>query len=711
MQVSAPRTTIVDQLKEKLEPDFHKRKAIVILKSQEYLSVRDGQIEAKILQLGKAGKLKVLRPEKEVADLEIRDEEVLIVATITDSVPKHHDSNPPPSSNNNPPPDSTASNSAASNSPASNSTASNSTASNLNLNVQPDSNTSALSGSQDIIMSTFDGNHPAQGFTCNEAEASHLQAVRHSNYSISSTTNTIKQFHFNEDLANAAIFFPFAFGLRGIQNFHFKFPTHNWPFRMFIQVKNTDMQKPALYSYCPKNDFLFSYGKLFRFLAEVQSASNQSDHHRMLLQAAYIVKFANRHIKRYLKKQDFHLLTVYINRYTGSAQRRVVYQLGDKVKYTVAHSFNLNEVEEIQLFLRELYNLASWTQANTSQDDVRESENAVTALETESNNSAKAPEVATWTGKPSRSEPEDGFSSHPPPSRRQRTADGEDTSVEAEAILQLDEKGYCVASRLQKNKSSIDWTPLNPLPHRLWAAYKNTDIKRSNPLIAKQLSKSSLCELKILQYLHANPDPSSHIIALASHFTVGTGTYLIFPKLNCVDENALFHGRIKQPCQSLVEGVAYLHTNGIAHLDLKLDNLLYDGDGQLKIIDFDIAVQVQNEEEEIEGYRGTLGWTAPEIGHKGGPKQRYSPIKADRWACGRVLQIFTQYEPTRAFLALAQNLTKQNPSERPSIVQWWNSQADPGRVITDHPRRKFDDFNKVLGSSAKKARKIEAMMV
>ena len=38
--------------------------------------------------------------------------------------------------------------------------------------------------------------------------------------------------------------------------------------------------------------------------------------------------------------------------------------------------------------------------------------------------------------------------------------------------------------------------------------------------------------------------------------------------------------------KQLLQGVAYLHRNGIAHRDIKLENLLLCGDGHLKITDF-----------------------------------------------------------------------------------------------------------------------------
>ncbi|KAH9952844.1 kinase-like domain-containing protein, partial [Russula dissimulans] len=84
----------------------------------------------------------------------------------------------------------------------------------------------------------------------------------------------------------------------------------------------------------------------------------------------------------------------------------------------------------------------------------------------------------------------------------------------------------------------------------------------------------------------------------------------------------------------LIRGVAFLHKLCIAHRDIKPDNLLVDQEICLKIIDFDIAMQVKDEDEEVDGQCGTKHWIAPEIEEK----LMYSPIKADRWSTGRVLR-------------------------------------------------------------------------
>ncbi|RXW20038.1 hypothetical protein EST38_g5794 [Candolleomyces aberdarensis] len=503
----------------------------------------------------------------------------------------------------------------------------------------------------------------------------------------------------SEDFANAAIFFPFSFGLRQNPDFEFRFSDYSWPFKLFIRVAQ------KLYSYRPKSDFLFSSGLLPRFFAQVQSEPySTEDKFYMLLQAGSLLQFVNTHMEKYQEKKDLSLVVAYIDKF-GRAERMIVYQdqNDDKVKYTKPRIFNLNAKTELLEFLRELYNLASWV-ATESEEDVADASIKVSSLKAALNAAAKKPGVSAWTTKPSRNQSEDEFTEQEPASQRWRTGDGRDEFAE-----QLEVAGYEVEPLVFEDSLGV------PPPSRIRTVYKRSDVEQKTPLIAKRIRKSSSQELEILQYLHAKPSVSPYIIALVAHFAVDTATYLIFPALARIYEESLRHGEIKQPCQSLVNGVAYLHANRVAHLDLKLDNLLYDKEtGQLKIIDFDIAVRVKDEDQEIEGYRGTPGCTAPEMGNEGGPKRRYSAIKADRWACGLVLKTFLKYEPTNGFSTLAERLMATDPSERPSLVEWCNTLAVRGDsggakdmklagTTVDHRRKHSDDCG-VLEPLAKKTK-------
>jgi serine/threonine protein kinase len=134
-------------------------------------------------------------------------------------------------------------------------------------------------------------------------------------------------------------------------------------------------------------------------------------------------------------------------------------------------------------------------------------------------------------------------------------------------------------------------------------------------------------------------------------------------------------------CFQFIEGVAFLHQHNVAHCDLKPGNVVVDTkyglttSPRLFIIDFGLAQFVESEETMEEGWCGTPQWTAPELGSRDGPVQRYSPILADRWVCGRMIQYFAKYIPThddentQNLLAFAQRLLSINPRARPLLNQ------------------------------------------
>ena len=60
---------------------------------------------------------------------------------------------------------------------------------------------------------------------------------------------------------------------------------------------------------------------------------------------------------------------------------------------------------------------------------------------------------------------------------------------------------------------------------------------------------------------------------------------------------------------------------------------------QLRLIDF-ISVLISELASWVVGYRGTEGWTTPELEYD--PEEEFRPIRADIWSSGRVLQYFSE---------------------------------------------------------------------
>jgi len=89
--------------------------------------------------------------------------------------------------------------------------------------------------------------------------------------------------------------------------------------------------------------------------------------------------------------------------------------------------------------------------------------------------------------------------------------------------------------------------------------------------------------------------------------------------------------------QQILESIAYCHANGVVHRDLKPENLLLASRAKgaaVKLADFGLAIELQNEAEAWYGFAGTPGYLSPEVLNKD-PYGR--PV--DIWACGVILYI------------------------------------------------------------------------
>ena len=82
----------------------------------------------------------------------------------------------------------------------------------------------------------------------------------------------------------------------------------------------------------------------------------------------------------------------------------------------------------------------------------------------------------------------------------------------------------------------------------------------------------------------------------------------------------------------LINGVEYIHSKGYAHRDLKPENLLLTKNNVLKIIDFGLTHEY-NEDISLKTKCGSPSYAAPEI-LKG---YQYDGFKTDIWSCGIIL--------------------------------------------------------------------------
>lgn len=121
--------------------------------------------------------------------------------------------------------------------------------------------------------------------------------------------------------------------------------------------------------------------------------------------------------------------------------------------------------------------------------------------------------------------------------------------------------------------------------------------------------------------------------------------------------------------KQIVNAVEYFHSRGVVHSDLKPENLLTDGKGNIKVADFGLSSVREMADSESESRHilktqcGTPKYMAPEI--IVGPAEGYDGEKADAWSCGVIL-----------FLLLAGYLPFQGEDDRTVCQSILSSRVD-----------------------------------
>lgn len=182
-------------------------------------------------------------------------------------------------------------------------------------------------------------------------------------------------------------------------------------------------------------------------------------------------------------------------------------------------------------------------------------------------------------------------------------------------------------------------------------------------------------EVQILQHLAGIADPANHTITGVQAWKLQSGGYVLYMESGGGHLTSLQKPDLWSTAEQLIEAIAFMHRHGVAHLDIKPQNILIPVDGgRLSIIDFSIAVLVKNAQTRFKGVGGTEGYIAPEVAAGRGS---YDAIRADLWSCGKTLQelcLLCTSSPDRKFLlGIALQLMCPNPTDRPmmsQVVKW-----------------------------------------
>lgn len=136
----------------------------------------------------------------------------------------------------------------------------------------------------------------------------------------------------------------------------------------------------------------------------------------------------------------------------------------------------------------------------------------------------------------------------------------------------------------------------------------------------------------LVKIIHPN------IISLFDHFTSQHCLYLILeycPNGSLSDLIKQIEGPIDYPrlidlYQQILQATNYIHSIGIAHRDIKPQNILFDIHNRPKLADFGLAEFFQRNQKERDKFGGSLPYMAPELIKF----NEFSPESVDVWALG-----------------------------------------------------------------------------
>ncbi|XP_059302439.1 CBL-interacting serine/threonine-protein kinase 4-like [Lycium ferocissimum] len=162
-----------------------------------------------------------------------------------------------------------------------------------------------------------------------------------------------------------------------------------------------------------------------------------------------------------------------------------------------------------------------------------------------------------------------------------------------------------------------------------------------NTTVDATMERLIIREVSAMYRLNSHPN----IIKLNEVMATKSKIYLImelapggdlFSKLN--RRGRISYSTARYYFHQLVSALHFCHQKGVAHRDLKPQNLLLDGEGRLKVSDFGFSAlhDEQLSNSLLQTACGTPAYAAPEIVYR----REYEGSKADAFSCGVILFVF-----------------------------------------------------------------------
>lgn len=157
-------------------------------------------------------------------------------------------------------------------------------------------------------------------------------------------------------------------------------------------------------------------------------------------------------------------------------------------------------------------------------------------------------------------------------------------------------------------------------------------------LISNNIATRILDEVSVMRRLNDH----SNIVKLHEVLATRSKIYLVMEHAGGGDLLSYIarRGRLPEPTAAryfhqILSALSFCHAHGVAHRDVKPQNILFDTTGNIKISDFGLSALPEHRREDgmLVTACGTPAFAAPEIAMR----RPYDGARADAWSCGIIL--------------------------------------------------------------------------
>lgn len=206
----------------------------------------------------------------------------------------------------------------------------------------------------------------------------------------------------------------------------------------------------------------------------------------------------------------------------------------------------------------------------------------------------------------------------------------------------IEDKQFVVGENIGKGSFGMVYQCMNEVGKLYAIKYVNINKeKRSSidDLVNEIKLMRGLDHPNIVKYIGASVDETVGTLSIIQEWVSGGSVAGLLKRYGPFKESI-----VKNYTRQILNGLAYLHTHGIVHRDIKPGNILIDESGAVKLADFGASVQLDLEDTEaLMDVKGTPYFMAPEVL----AQSRYGR-KGDIWAVGcTMFQMLTGDVPWR----------------------------------------------------------------